>query len=108
MSPAKTASRTVNVASRPCAGIPRSSSRYPSPSATQPTPSTSGRPMTATTTRDPSPLRARSLAAAEATPSARIVLERGAEIVAAEVGPDLVHEHELRVSGLPEQEVRDP
>src|SRR5438128_2048538 len=64
--------------------------------------------MTATTTRDPSPLTARSLAAAEATPSARIVLERGAEILAAEVGPELVHEHELRVGSLPEQEVRDP
>src|ERR687888_147622 len=72
-------------------------------------PSTSGRPTTATSTREArfDIGRRRLLAAAEATPSARIVLERGAQIVAAEVGPQLVHEHELGVRKLPQEEVRD-
>src|SRR5437764_5531823 len=71
-------------------------------------PRTSGRPITAIATRDPRSLIARGLPTAEATPSACIVLERGTEILAAEVGPQLVDEHELGVGRLPEQEVRDP
>src|SRR5919204_842686 len=72
-------------------------------------PSTSGRPTTATSTREArfDIGRRRGLAAAEATPSARIVLERGAQIVAAEVGPELVDEHELGIRELPQEEVRD-
>src|SRR5205814_10061558 len=71
-------------------------------------PRTSGRPITAIATRDPRSLIARGLPTAEATPSACIVLERGTKILAAEVGPELVDEHELGVGRLPEQEVRDP
>ena len=35
-------------------------------------------------------------------------VERRAEVVGAEVGPERVGEDELRVRRLPEQEVRDP
>src|SRR5919201_5294484 len=72
-------------------------------------PRTSGRPIAATSTRevrfDIGRLRS---AAAEATPSARIVLQCGAQVVAAEVGPELVHEHELGIRELPQEKVRDP
>ena len=39
--------------------------------------------------------------------AARVVLERRTQLLLAEVGPERVHEHELCVGELPEQEVRD-
>src|SRR5919204_232454 len=72
-------------------------------------PSTSGRPIAATSTRevrlDIGRLRS---AAAEATPSTRIVLDCGAQVVAAEVGPELFHEDKLGIRKLPQEEIRDP
>ena len=46
--------------------------------------------------------------AAEAAAAARVLGEGLPEVPLAEVGPERVHEHELRVGELPEEEVRDP
>ncbi len=45
---------------------------------------------------------------AEPPPAARVLLDRRAQPLLAEVGPERVVEDELRVGRLPEQEVRDP
>ena len=47
------------------------------------------------------------VASAEPAPAARVLVQRGRELVAAEVGPERVREHELGVGDLEEQEVRD-
>src|SRR5215213_10305071 len=52
--------------------------------------------------------RAATLPPAEPAPARRVLVERGLEGLAREVGPELVAEHELRVGQLPEQVVRDP
>src|SRR5688500_3990416 len=44
----------------------------------------------------------------EPPPSAGVLLERVPEPVLAEVRPQRVREDELRVRGLPEQEIREP
>ena len=67
-------------------------------------PSTSGRPTTATRIRE-AKLLIRS--AAESTPAARVLLDRGAQLVRPEVGPERVGEDVFGVRGLPEEEVRD-
>src|SRR5437868_10233652 len=76
----------------------------------QTSPRTAGSRATATTMRDQNALRRRLLSllsAAEAAAAARIVLQGGAELRLAEVGPQGVDEDELGVRQLPEQEVRD-
>ena len=50
---------------------------------------------------------AHSLPAAEASPAARVLLERAAQVARVEVRPEPVDEDELRVRELPEHEVRD-
>src|SRR5438105_2244289 len=73
----------------------------------QTSPSTAGSRAATTRIRDQNPLGARSLSPAEAAAAARIVLQCGAEIGLAEVGPEAVDEGELGVGELPEEEVRD-
>src|SRR5436305_9330422 len=71
-------------------------------------PRTTGAPIAATTRREISLLISRALAPAEAPAPRRVLLERGAQLGLAEVGPPAVDEDELGVGELPEQEVRDP
>src|SRR5438132_51287 len=91
LSAAQTAMRTVNAARCPWSASPR----------------TAGSRAATTRIRDQNPLGARSLSPAEAAAAARIVLQCGAEIGLAEVGPEAVDEGELGVGELPEEEVRD-
>src|SRR5581483_6722228 len=60
--------------------------------------------------RRPRPRRGRRCrsSAAESTAAARVLLDRSAELRRPEVGPERVRERELRVGGLPQQEVRQP
>src|SRR2546422_986212 len=48
------------------------------------------------------------LPAAETAPAAGVVVESGAELVLAEVGPERVDEDQLGVGELPQEEVGDP
>src|SRR5204862_8367240 len=69
------------------------------------------RPRAPPAGRRPRPGRARGadpLAAAEAAPAAGVVVEGGAELLLAEVGPKRVDEDELGVGELPQEKVRDP
>src|SRR6266581_9699414 len=57
------------------------------------------------------PLRARlevPLTPAEAAPAAGVVVESGAELLLAEIGPERVDEDQLGVGELPQEEVGDP
>src|SRR5919198_6713855 len=86
------------------ATAPSATTHHP-PSQTRPR--TTGSRPTATRMRDQNALRRGLLSAAEAAAAARIVLQGGAEIRLAEVGPEGVDEDELGVRELPEQEVGD-
>src|SRR5262245_24961820 len=68
---------------------------------------TTGRPTTAISTRDASELIRRTSSGSEPPPPPRVLAERAAQVVLAEVGPERVREHELGVRGLPEEEVRE-
>src|SRR5207253_4164841 len=76
--------------------------------------STTGRPTVATTTRETRGVMSGAaglvgpLAPAEAAPAAGVVVEGGAELPLAEIGPERVDEDELGVGELPQEEVRDP
>src|SRR5262249_38979368 len=71
------------------------------------TPSTSGRPTAATSKRDARLLTSGDSSTAESTAPARVLLDRGPELIRPEVGPEAVGEDVLGVGGLPEEEVRD-
>src|SRR5438876_7407593 len=71
-------------------------------------PRTTGAPIAPTTRREISLFISRALTPAEAPAPRRVLLEGGAQLGLAEVGPPAVDEDELGVGELPEQEVRDP
>jgi hypothetical protein len=70
--------------------------------------STSGRPTSATSTREIRGVTTGGLSTAEAAPAAGVVVEGGAELLLAEVGPERVDEDQLRIGELPQEEVGDP
>src|SRR6187551_3630252 len=74
----------------------------------QSSPTTAGRPTTATMIRDQKLLIELASSSAEAALAAGVLLERGVQVAFLEVRPEPVHEDELRVGELPEEEVRDP
>src|SRR5688500_9952147 len=71
-------------------------------------PSTIGRATIVTSRRETNWLMSRRSSAAEPPLAAGVLAERVLELGPAEVGPERVHEDELRVGALPEQEVRKP
>src|SRR4051812_5426522 len=72
----------------------------------QTTPRTSGSPIATTRSRDARLLT--SSPAAEPAPAPGVRAHGVSQVPGPEVGPERVHEDELRIRGLPEQEVRDP
>src|SRR5436190_8976050 len=72
----------------------------------QTTPRTSGRPIATTRSGDARLLTASP--AAEPAPAPGVRADCVAQVPRPEVGPERVHEDELRVRELPEQEIRDP
>src|SRR5438876_1669270 len=88
------------------AATPASANSHHPPAQT--TSSTNGRPTSVTRTRETSGATMKPLSAAVAAPAAGVVVEGGAKLIHAEVGPERVDEDELRVGELPQEEVRDP
>src|SRR5262245_5701859 len=70
-------------------------------------PSTIGAPASTTSRRETKGGSATS-APAEAAAAAGVLVDRGAQVLGAEVRPQRVDEDELGVGELPEQEIRDP